>query len=213
MSSIATLSHLIPQAQRNFESAIPRINDAIRYHFRRYRWSKQHQDEAFAEARAATWVAWHGLLRRGKNPIDVGIIAIVGFACRGVKNGRTVGANRSLGRGAGDIQNSKIRRTTGLRVLAFDDLADDSDRPWQDWLLATNQRVGPAEQAAIRIDFAAWLQTIPRRKRQAAELLAQGFSTGEVAEHLHVTPAAVSQDRHWLARSWQEFQAQSDDIE
>jgi hypothetical protein len=206
-------SNLIPNAQREFEAAMPRINAVIRYQFRHYRWSKHRLAEAYAEATAATWVAWHGLLRRGKDPQQVGVSAIVGFACRGVKNGRTVGANRALGRGAGDLYHPRIRRATGLRVLAFDDLPGDSARSWHDWLRANERRFGPADEAAIRLDFAAWLDSLPQRKRRAAELLAQGLNTGEVAAKLQVTPAAVSQDRLWLARSWHQFQAQLETID
>jgi hypothetical protein len=206
-------SNLIPSAQRDFQEALPRIETAIRYNFRHHEWARHHRDEAFAEARAATWVAWHGLLRRGRNPEHVGIAAIVEFACRGVKNGRTVGANRNLGRGAGDLYHPRVRRITGLRVLAFEDLKNPHARSWQDWLTATDRRFGPAEEATVRIDFAAWLETLPERKRRAAELLAQGFATGEVARQLQVTPAAISQDRQWLARSWHQFHTQADAIE
>ena len=39
-----------------------------------------------------------------------------------------------------------------------------------------------------------------------AELLSQGFGTGEVAALLNVTPAAVSIIRTWLESSWRAFQ-------
>jgi hypothetical protein len=204
---------LIPIAHRRFEAALPRINAALRYHFRLNHWTRQRREEAIAEAIAATWVAWHGLLSRGKDPEIVGVAAIVEFACRAVKNGRTVGTNRNLGRNAGDLHHPRIQKATGLRVLHFDDLRHPSKRPWHDWLQADNRRSTPADRAIIRIDFADWLDTLPERKRRAAELLADGLSTGEVADQLHVTPAAISQDRRWLARSWAEFQSQLETIE
>jgi hypothetical protein len=213
MSDAARISSPItPEAHRDFHAALGRIDAAIRFDFRRLRWSADRREEAFAEARAAVWVAWHSLVRRGKDPREVGISAVVHFACRGVKNGRTAGANRSLGRGAGDLYHPRARRSTGLRVVGFDDLGGDGSRPWQDWLGADN-RYGPAEEAAFRVDFAAWLEALPARKRRAVELLAEGLGTCEVAQRLGVTPAAVSQDRQWLARSWRGLQAQATSID
>ena len=79
---------------------------------------------------------------------------------------------------------------------------------WKQWL-AEDNRVSPADEAAFRIDFESWLGTLPPRKRAMARLLAEGHETGVVAALLRVTPGAVSQARNWLARSWQEFQAEA----
>jgi hypothetical protein len=49
-------------------------------------------------------------------------------------------------------------------------------------------------------------EELPERKRQMAELLAEGHETGVVARMLGVTPAAVSQSRAWLESSWRAFQ-------
>ena len=55
----------------------------------------------------------------------------------------------------------------------------------------------------------AWLGTLPPRKRQLAELLAEGHETGVVAGMVGVSSGRVSQVRHELAESWREFQAQA----
>ena len=57
---------------------------------------RQDREEAVAEARAAAWSAWHGLIRRGKDPLAVGVTAIAINAIRYVRNGRRVG-NTSCG--------------------------------------------------------------------------------------------------------------------
>jgi hypothetical protein len=79
---------------------------------------------------------------------------------------------------------------------------------WQNWV-ATDQRMGPAEAAAFRIDFSAWLATLPERRRRVAALLAESWKTGEVAGQLGITAAAVSQARSWLERKWRDYQQES----
>jgi DNA-directed RNA polymerase specialized sigma24 family protein len=188
--SAATLSALATtDAHRAFDAALGQIDSAIDFQFRHRRWSRQRREDNLAEARAATWAAWHGLLRRGKDPVAVGVAGIVANACRALRNGRAVGANRSVGRGAMDIHHWKARRATGLRVVSFEEAGD-----WRD-CLGTDRRYGPADEAAFRVDFAAWLALLPPRRRRVAELLAEGMGTGEVAGRLGVTAGAISQAR------------------
>jgi DNA-directed RNA polymerase specialized sigma24 family protein len=190
-----------------FDAALDRIDAVLRHQFRT--WPRDQRQEAIDDARAYTWLAWHGLLARGKDPIQVGVVAIAANACRAVRNGRSVGSARSVGRGAMDIHHPKARLATGLRVVFLEDLGGGPPGHWQDWL-AANDRYGPADEAAFRLDFAAWLVELPATKRRVAELLAQGLGTGEVARRLGVTSGAVSQSRDWLARSWCLFQGQAD---
>ena len=193
-------------AHRAFDAALGRIDDTIRYNFRR--WPRRLREEASAEARAYTWAAWRGLLARGRDPVEVGVVAIAANSCRAVKNGRSVGAVRACGRGAMDALDSRALRKLGLRAIPIAEMAADPTGSWADWLGARG-RYGPADEATFRVDFAAWLAGLPTRKRRMAELLAEGLGTGEVARHLGVTPAAVSQGRTWLARSWGQFQGEA----
>jgi hypothetical protein len=206
MSIAITTAIAAEDAHRAFDAALGRIDAVLRHQFRT--WPRARRRDAIADARAYTWLAWHGLLARGKDPITVGITAIAANACRAVRNGRSVGSARSVGRGAMDIHHPKARHATGLRVVSLEGLGGRPGR-WQDWL-AADDRYGPADEAAFRLDFAAWLAGLPARKRRVAEFLAEGLGTGEVAHHLGVTPGAVSQSREWLARSWGHFQGQVD---
>jgi hypothetical protein len=190
-----------------FDAALDRIDAVIRHQFRT--WPRARRQDAIDDARAYTWLAWQGLLARGKDPVVVGVVAIAVNACRAVRNGRSVGSARSVGRGAMDIYHPMARHATGLRVVSLEDLGGRPPGRWQDWL-AANDRYGPADEAAFRLDFAAWLAQLPATRRRVAELLAQGLGTGEVARRLGVTSGAVSQSRDWLARSWGRFQGQAD---
>jgi hypothetical protein len=194
-------------AHRAFEAALTRIDVCLRYHFRRG--PRARRDEAIDDARSVTWVAWHGLLRRGKDPVAVGVTAIAANASRAVRKARAVAASRPGGRGAADVQHPRARNATGLRVASFEEVPGSPPGAWQSWV-APDRRYGPADEAAFRVDFAAWLALLPARKRRAAELLAEGQGTGEVARLLGVTPGAVSQAREWLFRSWGRFQGEVD---
>jgi hypothetical protein len=208
MSAAQDLSALVTSAaHRPFNEALERIDAVIAYQFRH--WPRGPREEAMAEARAGCWVAWHGLLRRGKDPVAVGVCGIAENACRAVRNGRTVGRNRAAGPTAADIQHPKARRATGLHVVSIEWPGEGSIVGWRDWL-ASESGYGPAAEAAFRVDFAAWLVGLPARKRRVAELLAAGWRTGEVAGRLGVTPGAVSQARDWLARSWSRFQGEAE---
>jgi DNA-directed RNA polymerase specialized sigma24 family protein len=197
-------------AHRQFEAAMPAILATARFAFRRRR--PQDRDEAVAEVLAAAWSAWHGLVSRGRDPVAVGVCGIANNSVRSVRNGRRV-ANSHCGRGAMDIHHPRARKQCGHAIVSLDRHVSPGPGPpsdsWRDWL-AEDNRVSPADEACFRIDFAAWLARLPVRKRQMAELLAEGHETGVVAGRLGVTPGAVSQSRAWLEASWRAFQGGDD---
>jgi hypothetical protein len=191
-------------AQELFTAHLSAVEDAARFAFRRLR--PQEYEEKVAEARAAAWSAWHGLLRRGKDPRAVGVHGIATNAIRYVKNGRKLGCG-TAGRGAMDVYNPKVHREHGLRVIPFEEVAGAPAGSWQDWL-AEDNRVSPADEAAFRIDFESWLAGLPTRKRQIAELMAEGHEGIVVARMLGCSPGRVSQVRTELEASWEAFQAE-----
>jgi hypothetical protein len=203
MDAIAPPEASWTRAHRQFQEALDRMNRSFRFAFRRRR--PQDRAEAIAEASACAWKAWYGLIRRGKDPLAVGVSGIAGYAIKHTLNGRRIG-HRGGGRGAMDVYHPRAQRAGGFRLLS----ATAPDRPgdgWTDWLLADGRR-SPADEAAFRIDFRAWLDRLPPRKRLLAQLLARGHGTGAVARSLGVTPAAVSQARSWLAADWRRFQGE-----
>jgi len=207
--SVASMSRAsLTDVHRAFVSALPRMDNTIRYAFRR--WPKQDRQDAIAETRAAAWSAWSGLIRRGRDPVAVGVIGIANNAIRYVRSGRRVG-NKSGGQGAMDINHPRAQKRCGFKVLNLDSNAERVTEgfrdSWREWAVVDN-RCTPAEQAAFRLDFASWLGSLPARKRQMAELLVEGHETGVVARLLGVTPGAVSQTRLWLEASWRAYQGE-----
>ena len=197
---MSTLS--LTHAQQQFTDHLSAVDNAAVYAFRRMR--RQDREEALAAARGAAWSAWAGLLRRGKDPVEVGIHAIARHAIKYVKSGRKLG-NPTCGRGSRDIQHPRVRRALGLRVVSFEELAGPSPGSWQDWLVA-DRRVTPADLACSRLDFAAWLGGLPEKKRRVAELLAEGHEGVVVARLVGIAQSRVTQLRHELEASWRAFQ-------
>jgi hypothetical protein len=185
---------------RPFEEFIPKIKEAARFAFRSL--NPSDRAEAVADVLAATWSSWHGLIRRGKNPLEVGPHGILTNAIRYVRNGRRVG-NRGSGRGRMDLWNHRAYKTHGIRLvsLAF----AQRGRELKAWV-ANDHRSTPADHAAFLIDFQDWLSRLSERRRLSAELLSQGYSALEVARQVGLTPSAITQARAALAKNWSEFQ-------
>jgi hypothetical protein len=180
-------------AQQRFTDHLPAVVNAVHFAFRRrFRLRRQDYDEVLAEAIAAAWSAWAGLIARGHDPVAVGVCGIANNAIRYVRNGRKLG-NHAGGRSVMDVLNPKAGCT--VRTL-------------EDWAIG-DRRWSPADEAAFRCDFADWIANLPRRRRCVAELLAQGHGTGEVSQRLGITPAAVSQSRRWLEKSWRIYQGEA----
>jgi hypothetical protein len=183
-----------------FEALLPRIEEAAKFAFRAL--NPSDRDEAVADVCAAVWSAWHGLIKRGKDLMEIGPYGILNNGIRYVRNGRRVG-NPGSGRGRIDLWNHRAQRAIGLRMVSLASAqAQGKLRAW----VANDHRSTPADHAAFLIDFEAWLGRLPERRRLSAEMLAQGYGTKEVALQIGVSPAAISQARTELARNWHEFQ-------
>jgi DNA-directed RNA polymerase specialized sigma24 family protein len=205
--SIASLN----DAQREFTAHLPAIENATRYAFRR-RLRRQEYEDVLAEAIAACWSAWVGLISRGRDPLEVGVCGIASQAVRYVRNGRRLARGRNGGgRHKMDIYHGRAQVLGGYKVISYDtgpaERSDYGPAAWKEVLIA-DRRTTPADVACARLDFQSWLSSLPERRRRTAELLAQGYGTGEVAREVGVTAPAIAQARAALARSWSEFQGE-----
>jgi hypothetical protein len=186
--------------QKQFEALLPQLKEAAEFAFRKR--NSQEREEAIADVCAAAWSAWHGLIKRGKNPLEVGPSGILSNAIRYVRGGRRVG-NRGCGRGRMDPWHWKAQRRDGFRIVSLASAREEGDlKAW----VANDHQSTPADHAAFLIDFQTWLGRLSERRRRSAELLAQGFGTLEVAQQVGVSPGAISQARTALERDWKAFQ-------
>jgi hypothetical protein len=191
-------------AQDQFSAHLPAIENAVRWIFRPCRRLRQQDyEEILAQARAAAWSSWVGLLRKGKDPVQVGVHAIANHAARYVRKGRKVG-NRSGGRGSMDVYRAQKGRD--FRVVNLDNLDQAVGGVprgvWTNWCT-------PADEACFRVDYADWVTSLGARRRRIALLLAAGHTTGDVAKAVCISAAAVSQTRTWLRRNWESFQGET----
>jgi DNA-directed RNA polymerase specialized sigma subunit len=81
---------------------------------------------------------------------------------------------------------------------------DDQEQQWQE-ILVEDKTATPADLAASRIDFPAWLQTLSKRDRKIALKLSEGESTSRVARLFRISAARVSQLRRELLEAWNAF--------
>jgi hypothetical protein len=195
--------------QAAFVAALPGMTRVLRRHLSRLPGARR--AEALADGQAAAWAAWWGLLRRGRDPRQVGPAGIARNAARYVRKGRTLGCG-AIGAAALDVYHWRARARRGHALLRLHEPGEEgaggTPEAWRAWLVE-DRRARPADAAAFRIDFAAWLARLPARKRRMAEQLAAGGTTGAVARTLGVTPAAVSMARAWLAADWRAFQGEA----
>ena len=71
--------------------------------------------------------------------------------------------------------------------------------------LQDNTVTPPDEQAAFRIDFAAWLKTLTPRERRLIRAMALNERTKDLAKKFEVSPGRISQQRRAFCEGWKRF--------
>ena len=89
------------------------------------------------------------------------------------------------------------------------DRYDREEECWEEILIA-DKTCTPAELAAGRIDFPAWLDTSSKRDRRIAMKLAGGETTDRTARKFGVSPGRISQLRRQLYVAWLRFHGEAE---
>lgn len=199
-SVAAVVNETLPPAwQQDFLAhLLPRVKTHARFGFRSL--PRCEREEAEADAVAVAMVFFVRLAERGRNP-SAFAVRIARIAVLRVKSGRIVGS----GERSRDVLSRQARQRRGFQVESLDAGTSAEHEGWQS-VLVEDRKSTPAEIAASRIDFSAWLDGMSHRRRQIAESLAAGYRTEEVAEQFRVSPGRVSQLRREFENSWREFQ-------
>jgi hypothetical protein len=121
-----------------------------------------------------------------------------------VKDGRMTGGHLNCK----DVSSRYCQRQKGL-VLERLDKYDTEEECWEEILIPDNTCT-PAELAASRIDFPAWLKTLKPRDRKVARFLSLGNRTQDAARKFDVSQGRISQLRKELQESWREFTGEYD---
>ena len=197
-------AHIAPCVQHDdsscnetFLQLLPDIQRQAAYYLRHVR--NDERAEAIAEVIAHAFVSFVRLVKQGKSDaVFAGPLAR--FGALRYLYGRKVGGHVN----ARDVMSSPCQRRTGVAVHRLGSF-DQPPSCWRE-LLVENPGSGPAEVAATRIDFAAWLRSLPERNRALAEQLARGETTGRLASMYDLSPGRISQIRTELYDSWRAFQ-------
>ncbi|MBI3864907.1 MAG: helix-turn-helix domain-containing protein [Planctomycetia bacterium] len=199
-SVAAVVNEALPPAwQQDFLAhLLPRVKTHARFGFRSL--PRCEREEAEADAVAVAMVFFVRLVNRGKNASDLAP-RIAQIAVLRVKAGRIIGT----GERRNDVLSRVARQRRGFQVESLDSGTSADQKGWQS-VLVEDRKSTPADIAASRIDFSAWLNGMTHRRRQIAESLAAGYRTEEVAEKFHVSRSRISQLRREFEDSWREFQ-------
>ena len=121
------------------------------------------------------------------------------FGVAQVRDGRMTGGSLNCN----DVSSKYCQRAKNITLERLDKYDREEDC-WEEILIPDNTCT-PAELAASRIDFPAWLRTLKSRDRKIAHFLSLGNRTSEAARKFDVSEGRVSQLRKELAESWREF--------
>jgi len=189
----------IPDWHPRFLAMAPAIRRTAEVCFRKLRLDLR--QEMVAEVIANSLVAYARLVERGKEDLAFPS-ALARFAVAQVRQGRRVGNPLN----SNDVSSHSAQRRKGFQVERLDQF-DAGDEEWKE-VLIEDGRATPAEIAASRIDFAAWLASLSALRRRIARCLATGESTLEAARQFAVSPGRISQIRREFQASWLAFQGE-----
>ena len=174
---------------------LPTILAQLRFAFRDLR--SEERAEALADATANAALVYARLFQLGK--VDVAYpSASARFAAAQYRSGRRVGASLNVN----DVTSCHAQRRHRLRVERLD--RQDAEAGWKE-ILVEDRGCTPAELAASRIDFAAWLRRLPLKRRRIAKTLALGETTQRTAQRFRLSPGRISQLRRELNADWLTF--------
>jgi hypothetical protein len=156
------------------------------------------REELVEETVANSFVAFARLVKVGKESVAFpGVLAR--FAIAQVRSGRRVGGHLRIR----DVLSRHSQHHKGFAVERLDQFTDGV---WQE-ILVEDKRATPADLAASRLDFAAWLRTLSGRQRKITDVLAAGETTSRTAKRFGITASRVSQIRAELQQLWEHFVA------
>lgn len=178
---------------------LPRIRALATRRFRDH--DVDSREELTAEAVALAFGMYRRLVARGLPDLAYPT-PLAAFACRQVASGRRLAGALNVN----DVGSLRCAHQCGVRVRSLSQ-PDPTGGCWGE-LLVEDRTAGPADIAAVRIDFHAWLDSLPPRQRRLAVTLATGESTGRVAKLFRISAGRVSQLRRELHAAWQRFQGE-----
>ncbi len=172
-----------------FETILPEIEERSRRHYSHC--DPELCEERFQESACAAWALYDSAVRRGNYRFTPCTLAW--YANRATDEGRKFGGGRI--------------RTDALdagRGVSFDDLDVDGRSRIGEALV--QRRTPVFDQARIRIDWPEFLRLeLTERERDIVTKLAEGWKKIEIARHLGLSPARVTQLMAGVADAYVEY--------
>ena len=185
--------------QARFLQLLPRIRSQAQSRFRHL--APEAREEATAEVIASALVSYARLVALGREDRAYAT-TLVRYAVAQFRAGRRVGCRMN----GHDVTSDYCRQKKGLWLEQLDRY-DDPTSEWEQ-LVVEDKHSTPADIAATRVDFRAWLESLPERTRRVAETLATGEATSHVARIFGCSSSRISQLRRELYLAWQVFQGE-----
>jgi hypothetical protein len=187
----------LPSWHSEFVAMLPVIKTQAKFAFRHL--DPESRAEMVQEVICNCCCAFVRLLELGKaDVVYPTVLARLGIAQ--VKAGRKVGGQLNCH----DVLSQYCQQRKNIFIKRLDSYDTKADA-WQE-VVVEDKHAGPAEVAATRIDFAAWLKLMPRRLQKMVNFLAAGESTLAAAKKFRVTEGRISQIRKELHNAWHCFQ-------
>jgi hypothetical protein len=181
---------------QDFLAMLPTIENHARFAFRHLK--PDHLEEAVQETVCNCCLAFTGLVERGRAEA-ANWSSLAKYAVAQVRGGRRVGSSLNIK----DVSSTYCQQRKGVHVGSLHHW-DNQDQSWREMLIE-DQTATPADLAASRIDFPAWLSTLSVRDQKIALKLSQGEKTNRVAQLFRISAARVSQLRSELCEAWRAF--------
>ena len=159
------------------------------------------REEAVADVTANACVAYSRLVQRGRTHVATPFV-LAWYGIRQYREGRRVGSKLNVR----DVCSPYAQQRKGITVERLDRY-DREEGCWSE-ILVKDHNATPADLAATRIDFPAWLATLSRRDRKIALKLAVGETTSDTARQFGLSEARISQLRRELKLAWDAFQGE-----
>lgn len=185
--------------QQGFLQMLPLILDHLQFAFRLL--NRDARAELIQEGIANSCLAYCRLAERGKEDLAYPSV-LARFAIAQIRAGRRVGSKLNIR----DVSSPFCQKQKGVQLDRLDQY-DPLEECWRE-ILIEDRTAGPAETAAVRIDFQDWMASLSARDRRIARKLAEGETTSFVAQLFRLCPGRISQLRRELMENWLAFQGE-----
>ncbi|WP_166821993.1 hypothetical protein [Thalassoroseus pseudoceratinae] len=190
-----------PGWHRDFLNMLPTIQKQADFAFRHL--NANRAEEAIQEVVCNCFQAYARLVEQNRSHVG-NPTSLARYAIAQVRSGRLVGQSMNVH----DVTSRHCQRQTGVRAQSLCRW-NDREHQWQE-MLVEDGHATPADLAASRIDFPAWLKTLDPRDQQIALKLSNGESTQKVAKLFRISAGRVSQLRRELRDAWRAFHGELD---